>query len=82
MRKDDLNVHVFQGRNWCSTKSDRWFFFLALAVRRPFHGEDFKWGEYGGAGLLSGGGGGGGGDGGFTSSKYIFQCLHEEVNII
>ena len=38
-------------------------------------------GEYGSAGLLSGGGGGGGG-GGFTSSKYIFQCLHVEVNII
>ena len=37
-----LNKHVFQDRNWCSTKSDRWFFFLTLAVRRPFHRKDFK----------------------------------------
>ena len=25
--KDDLNVHVFQIRNGCSPKSDRWVFF-------------------------------------------------------
>ena len=36
MRKDHLNVHVFQDRNWCSTKSDRWLFFLTLAVRGYF----------------------------------------------
>ena len=24
MRRDDLNVHVFQNRNWCSPKSDQW----------------------------------------------------------
>ena len=53
MRKDDLNVLVFQNRNWCSPKYDR-FFFLTLTVRRPFHREDFKWGEYGGTGLLFG----------------------------
>ena len=40
--KVDLNVHVFQDRNWCSTKSDR-IFFLALVVRRPFHRKNFKW---------------------------------------
>ena len=27
MRKDNLNVHVFQYENWCRPKSDRWFFF-------------------------------------------------------
>ena len=53
MLKDDLNVNPFQDRNWCSTKSDRWFFFLTLAVIRPFHRKDFKWKKYGGTGLLS-----------------------------
>ena len=28
MRKDDLNVLIFQYKNWCSPKSDRIFFFL------------------------------------------------------
>ena len=27
MQKDDLNVHVFQKRNWCSPKFDNDFFF-------------------------------------------------------
>ena len=36
MQKDDLNVHVFQYKNWCSSKSDRWFFFLNLTLRGPF----------------------------------------------
>ena len=36
-------VHVFQNRNWCSSKSDRRFFFPFLTVRRPFHIKDFKW---------------------------------------
>ena len=53
MRKDDLNVHVFQNRNWFSPKSDWWFFFLTLTARGPFHGGDCKWGEYGGTGLIS-----------------------------
>ena len=26
MREDDLNVTVFQNRNWCSPKSDWWLF--------------------------------------------------------
>ena len=26
MLKDDLNVHLFQYKNYCSPKSDRWFF--------------------------------------------------------
>ena len=51
--KDDLNVHIFQNRNWCSPKSDRWFFFLTLTVRGPFHRKDFKWKKYGGTGLIS-----------------------------
>ena len=53
MRKDDLNVHVFQNRNWCIPKSDRRFFFLTLIVRGPFHRKDFKWKKYGGTGLIS-----------------------------
>ena len=53
MQKDDLNVHVFQDRNWWNTKSDRWFFFLTFTVRRSFYGRDFKWGRYGGMPLLS-----------------------------
>ena len=53
MRKDDLNVHVFQYKNWCNPKSDRWYFFLALTVREPFHRKDFKWKKYGGTGLIS-----------------------------
>ena len=53
MRNDDLNVHVFQNRNWCRPKSDSWFFFLTLTVREPFHRKDFKWKKYGGAGLIS-----------------------------
>ena len=32
--KSDLNVHVFQYKNWLSPKFDRWFFFLTLTVRR------------------------------------------------
>ena len=43
MQDNDLNVHVFQNRNWCSPKSDRRIFFLTLTVRTPFHRKDFKW---------------------------------------
>ena len=28
MRKDGLSGRVFQDRSWCSSKFDRWFFFL------------------------------------------------------
>ena len=31
----DLNVHVFQYKNW--------FFFLTLTVRAPFHRKNFQW---------------------------------------
>ena len=31
MRRDYLNVHVFEGRDWYSPESDRWLFFLALS---------------------------------------------------
>ena len=53
MRKDDLNVHVFQYKNLCSPKSDRWIFFLTLVVREPFHRKDFEWKKYGGTELIS-----------------------------
>ena len=53
MRKDDLNVHVFQYKNLCSPKSDRRFFFLTLVVRGPFHRKDFEWKKYGGTELVS-----------------------------
>ena len=51
--KDDLNVHIFQFKNWCSPKTDQWFFFLTLTVRGPFHRIDFKRKKYGGSGLIS-----------------------------
>ena len=53
MRKDGLNVHVLQYKNWRSPKSDLLFFFLTLTVRGPFHRKDFKWKKYGGTGLIS-----------------------------
>ena len=43
MRKDDLNVPVFQYKNWRSPKSDLRIFFLTLTVRGHFHRKDFKW---------------------------------------
>ena len=43
MQKDDLTVHVFQGKNWYSPKSAGWFVFLTLTVRGPFYRKDFKW---------------------------------------
>ena len=53
MRKDDVNVHVFQNRNLCIPKSGLLFFFLVLPVREPFPGKDFKWKKYGCMGLIS-----------------------------
>ena len=44
--------NVFQNRNWCSPKSDR-FFFLTLTVRRSYHWKDFRWKKIGDTGLLS-----------------------------
>ena len=32
MQKGDLNVHVFQNKNWCSPKSDQCFFWFWLRV--------------------------------------------------
>ena len=52
MRKVNLNVHVFQDGNWCNTKSDRWFFFLTLAVWRPSIGRILIEKKYGGTRLL------------------------------
>ena len=43
----------FQHKNWCSPKSDWWFFFLPLTVRWPFHRKYFKWKEIRGYGLIS-----------------------------
>ena len=45
---DDLNVHVFQNRNWYIPKSDRLF----LTVGRPFHWRDFRRKNFGVKGLL------------------------------
>ena len=55
MRKNDLNVHLFQNRNYCSSKPDRLFFFLTLTVSGgwPFHEKDFKWKKYGSTVLIS-----------------------------
>ena len=39
--------------NWCSPKSDRWFFFLIFTVKGPFHRNDFKGKKYGVMGLIS-----------------------------
>ena len=56
MRKDDLTVHVFRDRNWCNTKSDQWFFFLTMAIRRedPSIGRILSKKKYGGTELISG----------------------------
>ena len=53
MWKDDLNVHVFQNRNWFNLKSDQWSFFELwlsqdLSIRRLL-----SEGKYGGTGLIS-----------------------------
>ena len=45
MQKDDLNVHVFQNRDWCSPKSDGWFFLnfwlsKDLSIGRIFRGKN------------------------------------------
>ena len=53
MRKDDLNMHAFQKRNWYTPKSDRWAFFSNFDCQRTFPLEYFKWKRYGGTGLLS-----------------------------
>ena len=53
MRKDDLNVHVFQYKNWYSPKSDRWFFLLTLTVGGRNIGRIFCEKKYGGTGLIS-----------------------------
>ena len=45
-------MHIFHYKNWCSSKSDWWFFFLTLTVRGPYHRKAFKW-KNGGKGLLS-----------------------------
>ena len=47
MQKDDQNVHAFQNRNWCSPKSDWWFFFSNfdcqyISIGRILSGK--KWG--------------------------------------
>ena len=47
MQKHNLNVQIFQNRNWCSPKSDRWFFFT---IRGKILSEKKK---HGGTGLIS-----------------------------
>ena len=54
VRKDELNVHIFQNRNWYSSKSNQWFFFfffLILTIRRPFHRKGFSKNIYIGDGV-------------------------------
>ena len=70
MRKDDLNVHVFQYKNLCSPKSDRWLFFLTLVVRGPFHRKDFEWKKYGGTGLVS------------EKAEVLYPDLHERAEAV
>ena len=41
MRRDYLNVHVFEGRDWYSPESDRWLFFSSF-VGGPFRRKNFK----------------------------------------
>ena len=53
MQKDNTNVHVFQNKNWCRSKSDRSNFFLSSTVRGPFHRKDFMWKKNGGTRLIS-----------------------------
>ena len=47
MPKDDLNVHVFQYKNWCSPKSDQWL-SEDLSIGRILSEKKF-----GGMGLIS-----------------------------
>ena len=49
MQKDDLNVHLFQYKNWCSPKYGPWFF--PFTFRGPFHSKDFKWKKNWGYGI-------------------------------
>ena len=49
MRKDDVNVHSFQYKNWCSPKSDRWLWLSKdLSIGRVLSEK-----KYGGTGLIS-----------------------------
>ena len=50
MWKDDLNVHIFQNRNSCSSKSDQWFFFYLWPSNQLSLGSEKK---YGGTSLIS-----------------------------
>ena len=42
MRKDDLNMHVFQNRTGVAQNLIDKFFFLTLTVRTAFHRKAFK----------------------------------------
>ena len=69
MRKDDLNVHIFQYKNWCSPKSDD-DFFLTLTVRGPIHRKNFEWKKYGGAGLI------------FEKTEVLYAELNERAEAV
>ena len=70
MGKDDLNVHIFQYKNWCNPKSDLWFFFLTLTVRGPFHRKDFMWKKLRGTGLI------------FEQMEVLYAELNERVEAV
>ena len=53
MRIDDLNVHVFQNRDWRSPKSPQWIFFLFWLSEDPSLGKILSEKENGATGLLS-----------------------------
>ena len=52
MWKDDLDAHVFQHKNWCSPKSDRWLLFLLWLSENPSIGTISIEKKYGGTGLF------------------------------
>ena len=53
MRKDYLNMHVFQYKNWCNPKSDRWFFFQLWLSEELFIGRILSEKNLGDTGLIS-----------------------------
>ena len=52
MRKDDINVRVFQNSDWRSLKSDRWFFFFLSLSEDLSIGRVLCEKKHGGTGLL------------------------------
>ena len=53
MRKDDLNEHVFQYKNWCRPKSDQLIFFQLWLSEDLSIGRILSEKKYEGKGLIS-----------------------------